>query len=67
MSYDGPLPGDSPRHVTRIGDVLAPTFTIPNPLQQHTRYTVTGPSQQVNADAMLRSGRWVIVERKEPQ
>lgn len=45
----------------------AATFAIPNPLQQHTRYTVTGPAQQVNADAMIRSGCWVIVERKESQ
>lgn len=58
----GYLP-DQEQFVCQIGDILAPTFVIPNQLQRDIRYTVRNRANQVNADEMLRSGRWVIVER----
>ena len=63
------MSNDRPEHpekqpVAQLGDVLVPTFRIPNPMQQECQYTVTNQAQRWQAEIMLRSGRWVIRERR---
>lgn len=49
--------------VCQIGDVLEPLFKIPNAFQQGLTFTVRNRANQVDADRLLKTGRWVIKEK----